>query len=176
MILTFFQDQDTIDFTDNDLSSLGNFPFFPRLHTLLLARNRITHIQPALGTSVPHLSTLVLTSNNISELADLDPIRTLPLLTHLTLLENPVTRKEVSQGLSHSSTYSNIATELPVLDHLAGTHRALPRLPKGKGCRANQSKGTIRHTRGTLRPRLKDQGHEVQDLRRLNRSRERLSR
>ncbi|KAJ5629495.1 U2 small nuclear ribonucleoprotein A [Penicillium herquei] len=88
------KDQDTIDFTDNDLSSIGNFPFFPRLHTLLLARNRISHIQPALGSSVPSLSTLVLTSNNLSELADLDPLRTLPRLTHLTLLENPVTRKE----------------------------------------------------------------------------------
>lgn len=155
---------------------MGNFPFFPRLHTLLLARNRITHIQPALGTSVPHLSTLVLTSNNISELADLDPIRTLPRLTHLTLLENPVTRKEVSQDNPHSSVYPNIVTELPILDHLAGTDRPIPRLPKGKGRRAHQSKGTIRHTLGTLRPGFKDQGHEVQDLRRLNRSCKRLNR
>lgn len=89
------QDQDTIDFTDNDLSSLGNFPFFPRLHTLLLARNRISHIQSSLGSSVPNLSALVLTSNNLSELADLDSLRSLTKLTHLTLLENPVTRKEV---------------------------------------------------------------------------------
>ncbi|KAJ5690412.1 U2 small nuclear ribonucleoprotein A [Penicillium macrosclerotiorum] len=88
------KDQDTIDFTDNDLSSLGNFPFFPRLHTLLLARNRINHIQSTFGSSVPSLSTLVLTSNNVAELADLDPLRTLPKLTHLVLLENPVTRKE----------------------------------------------------------------------------------
>lgn len=89
------QDQDAIDFTDNDLSSLGNFPFFPRLRTLLLARNRINHIQPTLATSLPNLTTLVLTSNNMSELADLDPLRNLSKLTHLTLLENPVTRKEV---------------------------------------------------------------------------------
>ncbi|KAJ5939322.1 U2 small nuclear ribonucleoprotein A [Penicillium verhagenii] len=88
------KDQDAIDFTDNDLSSLGNFPLFPRLRTLLLARNRISHIQPSLGTSVPNLSTLVLSSNNLSELADLDSLRTLTNLTHLTLLDNPVTRKE----------------------------------------------------------------------------------
>ncbi|KAJ5803088.1 U2 small nuclear ribonucleoprotein A [Penicillium pulvis] len=88
------KDQDTIDFTDNDLSSLGNFPFFPRLHTLLLARNRISHIQSSLGSSVPNLTALVLTSNNLSELADLDSLRSLTKLTHLTLLENPVTRKE----------------------------------------------------------------------------------
>ncbi|KAJ5091911.1 hypothetical protein NUU61_006781 [Penicillium alfredii] len=88
------KDQDAIDFTDNDLSSLGNFPFFPRLHTLLLARNRINHIQPSLATSVPNLSTLVLTSNNVSELADLDPLRNLARLTHVVLLGNPVARKE----------------------------------------------------------------------------------
>lgn len=90
------QDQDAIDFTDNDISSLGNFPFFPRLHTLLLARNRIKHIQPTLANSLPSLSTVVLTANNMAELADLDPLRNLSKLTHLVLLENPVTRKEVS--------------------------------------------------------------------------------
>ncbi|KAJ5121229.1 uncharacterized protein N7515_009190 [Penicillium bovifimosum] len=88
------KDQDAIDFTDNDISSLGNFPHFPRLRTLLLARNRITHIQPALATSVPNLTTLVLTANHLSELADLDPLRNLGRLTHLSLLENPLTRKE----------------------------------------------------------------------------------
>ncbi|CAP96002.1 U2 small nuclear ribonucleoprotein A' [Penicillium chrysogenum] len=88
------KDQDAIDFTDNDISSLGNFPHFPRLRTLLLARNRINHIQPAFAASVPNLTNLVLTANNVSELADLDPLRTLGRLTHLSLLQNPVTRKE----------------------------------------------------------------------------------
>ncbi|RHZ74023.1 U2 snRNP complex subunit [Aspergillus turcosus] len=88
------KDQDAIDFTDNDISSLGNFPFFPRLHTLLLARNRVKHIQPTIASNIPNLSTLVLTANNMTELADLDPLRNLTHLTHLVLLENPVTRKE----------------------------------------------------------------------------------
>ncbi|KAL5338606.1 leucine-rich repeat-domain-containing protein [Aspergillus crustosus] len=87
-------DQDAIDFTDNDISSLGNFPFFPRLRTLLLARNRVRQIQPNVATSIPGLTTLVLTANNIAELADLDPLRSLAKLTHLVLLDNPVTRKE----------------------------------------------------------------------------------
>lgn len=100
-VLSVVQDQDTIDFTDNDLSSLGNFPFFPRLRTLLLARNRINHIQPNLGSSIPSLTTLVLTSNNLSELADVESLRTLPNLTHLVLLENPITRKEVSKTCSY---------------------------------------------------------------------------
>ncbi|KAL4872543.1 hypothetical protein BDV12DRAFT_210492 [Aspergillus spectabilis] len=88
------KDQDAIDFTDNDISSLGNFPFFPRLRTLLLARNRIRQIQSNVASSIPGLTTLVLTANNIAELADLDPLRSLTKLTHLVLLENPVTRKE----------------------------------------------------------------------------------
>lgn len=67
----------------------------PRIHTLLLARNRLAGIQPTLANSLPNLTTLVLTSNNFAELADLDVLETFPFLTHLNLLENPVTRKEV---------------------------------------------------------------------------------
>lgn len=37
----------------------------------------------------------MLTSNNFSELADLDTLKLLPKLTHLSLLDNAVTRKEV---------------------------------------------------------------------------------
>ncbi len=87
-VLNALQDQDAIDFTDNDLSSLGNFPYFPRLRTL-------SHIQPNLGSSIPSLTTLVLTSNHLSELADVEALRILHKLTHLVLLENPITRKEV---------------------------------------------------------------------------------
>ncbi|KAL9037551.1 MAG: hypothetical protein Q9180_003657 [Flavoplaca navasiana] len=88
------KDQDAIDFTDNDITTISNFPLSPRLHTLLLARNRVNSIQNTLANSIPNLTTLVLTSNNLAELADLDPLRNFPRLTHLTLLENPVTRKE----------------------------------------------------------------------------------
>ncbi|MCJ1423128.1 U2 snRNP complex subunit [Sticta canariensis] len=88
------KDQDAIDFTDNDISALSNFPLSPRLHTLLLARNRINSIQSTLATSIPNLRTLILTSNNFKELADLDTLRNCTQLTHLSLLENPVTRKE----------------------------------------------------------------------------------
>ncbi|KAI4251940.1 MAG: hypothetical protein LQ352_004567 [Teloschistes flavicans] len=88
------KDQDAIDFTDNDINAVSNFPLSPRLHTLLLARNRVNSIQPALANSIPNLTTLILTSNSLAELADLDPLRNFPRLTHLSLLENPVTRKE----------------------------------------------------------------------------------
>ena len=74
---------------------LGNFPLSPRLRTLLLARNRMTSIQTTLAKSLPNLTTLVLTANNFAELADLDVLATFSRLTHLVLMENPVTRKEV---------------------------------------------------------------------------------
>jgi U2 small nuclear ribonucleoprotein A' len=89
--------QDAIDFTDNDITSITNFPLSPRLSTLLLARNRITNIQPNLFQSIPNLNTLVLSINNVAELADLDPLRRFPKLVHLSLIENPVVRKEVSR-------------------------------------------------------------------------------
>jgi U2 small nuclear ribonucleoprotein A' len=89
------QPHDAIDFTDNDIQIVGNFPLSPRLRTLLLARNRISGIQPTLANSIPNLTTLVLTSNNVAELADLDTLGKFRNLTHLILVDNPVTRKEV---------------------------------------------------------------------------------
>lgn len=88
-------DHDAIDFTDNDINALANFPYSPRLQTLLLARNRVNVIQKNLSKNVPNLQTLVLTGNYIAELADLEPLRVLGRLTWLSLLENPVQRKEV---------------------------------------------------------------------------------
>ncbi|CCU75886.1 unnamed protein product [Blumeria hordei] len=85
---------DCIDFTDNDIQMLGNFPLSPRLRTILLARNRLSSIQPSLANSIPNLTTLVLTSNNFSELADLDALGNFRRLTHLVIMDNPVTRKE----------------------------------------------------------------------------------
>ena len=90
------QPQDAIDFTDNDIQQLGNFPLSERLHTLLLARNRIATIQPTLANSLPNLTVLILTANNLSELGDLEPLGKFKRLVHLSLLENPVVRKDVS--------------------------------------------------------------------------------
>ena len=89
------QPQDAIDLTDNDIALLSNFPLSPRLQTLLLARNRVNSIQPNLAANLPNLTNLVLTANNMAELADLDPLQQFQRLTHLSLLENPVARKEV---------------------------------------------------------------------------------
>ncbi len=74
---------------------LGNFPLTPRVRTLLVARNRVAAIQPGLAASVPNLTNLVLSSNELAELADIDALAGFRRLTHLVLTENPVTKKEV---------------------------------------------------------------------------------
>ena len=45
--------------------------------------------------SVPALNTLVLTQNNVAELADLEVLRGFEKLTFLSLVDNPVANKEV---------------------------------------------------------------------------------
>jgi len=65
-----------------------------RLRTLLLANNRISTISQSLHVSVPNLTTLVLTNNNISELGDLEPLRDVRGLKFLSLLGNPVREKK----------------------------------------------------------------------------------
>ncbi|KAI0888730.1 L domain-like protein [Annulohypoxylon maeteangense] len=86
--------QDAIDFVDNDIQVLGNLPLSPRIQSLLLQRNRIATIQPTLANSIPNLTNLQLESNNLTELADTDPLGSFPRLTHLVLRDNPVTKKE----------------------------------------------------------------------------------
>ncbi|KAF2672344.1 small nuclear ribonucleoprotein U2, A [Microthyrium microscopicum] len=88
------RDQDAIDFTDNAIATLSNFPLSPRLNTLLLARNRVNIIAPNLHTLIPNLTTLVLTENRITNLADLDPLGSFKRLTTLVLIGNPITRKQ----------------------------------------------------------------------------------
>jgi len=85
---------DAIDFTDNSISTLANFPLLRRLHTLLLANNRISSCSQLLHISVPNLTTLVLTNNSIAELGDLEPLKDLPRLQFLSLLGNPVKEKK----------------------------------------------------------------------------------
>ncbi|KAJ0115339.1 u2 small nuclear ribonucleoprotein a [Diaporthe amygdali] len=86
--------QDAIDFTDNDIQILGNFPLSPRIQTLLLARNRVSTIQPNLPNAIPNLRNLVLASNQVAELSDLDVLGKFTRLTQLVLADNPVTKKE----------------------------------------------------------------------------------
>ncbi|KAJ1944643.1 U2 snRNP complex subunit [Linderina macrospora] len=78
----------------NSIRILGNFPSLPRLQRLYMADNRIVSIESSLSEFLPHLNTLILTNNEISELIDLEPLRGLTNLTSLSLVNNPVMRKK----------------------------------------------------------------------------------
>lgn len=85
---------DSIDFSDNEIRKLENFPLLKRITKLLFNNNRITLIQDHLDQSLPSLSWLILTNNEIKELADIDPLSCLSKLTCLSLLNNPITTKK----------------------------------------------------------------------------------
>lgn len=72
---------------------LGNFPRLNRLQQLLLNNNRISKIERGLEEHVPNLHTIILTNNALSELGDLEPLMSCKNLTHLSVLDNPVTKK-----------------------------------------------------------------------------------
>ncbi|KAG6390702.1 hypothetical protein SASPL_148441 [Salvia splendens] len=84
---------DTVDLSDNEIVKLENFPLMNRLGTLLLNNNRITRITPNLGEFLPKLHTLVLTNNRLTNLAEIDPLASLPKLQFLSLLDNNITKK-----------------------------------------------------------------------------------
>jgi Leucine-rich repeat len=107
----------------------------------------VRHIAPNLSENLPNLQTLVLTSNNVAELADLDPLRRLGRLTHLSLLENPVVRKEVRLLLFFPQACSAYASrvELSLLDNMANTFHPLPRFSESKGRRAGEGEGAFWH-------------------------------
>eukprot|EP00048_Salpingoeca_helianthica_P016046 m.230175 g.230175 ORF g.230175 m.230175 type:complete len:234 (-) comp17943_c0_seq1:31-732(-) len=83
---------DTIDLSDNDIRKVEGFPLLKRLKTVNLSNNRVVKIGDGIATSLPHLEELVLTNNQIAELGDLDPLGTIPTITRLSLLSNPVSR------------------------------------------------------------------------------------
>eukprot|EP00995_Heteronema_vittatum_P001352 NODE_1190_length_1041_cov_26.154234_g822_i0.p2 GENE.NODE_1190_length_1041_cov_26.154234_g822_i0~~NODE_1190_length_1041_cov_26.154234_g822_i0.p2 ORF type:complete len:232 (+),score=27.52 NODE_1190_length_1041_cov_26.154234_g822_i0:112-807(+) len=84
---------DSIDFSDNEISKLENFPVFTRLGTLIMHNNRLCRVAPGLGKVLPKLETLMLHNNHFKELQELDPLADLPSLLRLSLIDNLVTKK-----------------------------------------------------------------------------------
>ncbi|KYQ89946.1 leucine-rich repeat-containing protein (LRR) [Tieghemostelium lacteum] len=85
---------DTIDFSDNEISKLENFPQLNRLKTLLFNNNHICRIDDDFAASLPNLTNLVLSKNRISKLSDLVPLEKLQNIKYISLLENEVTKVE----------------------------------------------------------------------------------
>ncbi|KAK7527032.1 leucine-rich repeat-domain-containing protein [Phyllosticta citriasiana] len=91
---TISKDVECIDFVDNRITVLGNFPKLPRVCTLLIGKNRLQQIQPTIAEQLPSLMNLMATDNKVKELADLDPLGKLQKLTSAHLMGNPVTSNE----------------------------------------------------------------------------------
>jgi len=85
---------DCMDMSDNDIKKLEGFPLLKRLKMILLNNNRVCRFEDNLEKCLPHLETLVLTNNNVQELADLEPLATIKTLVNLSLLRNPVSAKD----------------------------------------------------------------------------------
>lgn len=84
---------DTIDFSDNEIRKLDNFPLLPRLKSLHFNNNRIVRIGDSLQESIPDLDTLILTNNNIQDLAEIEALSSCSNITLLSFLHNPVAAK-----------------------------------------------------------------------------------
>jgi len=84
---------DCIDFTDNEIGKLENFPLLKRLHSILISNNHITKIAPNLGEVLPNLHTLVIANNRIVNLTDLDPLADISSLRSLCVTDNVVSKK-----------------------------------------------------------------------------------
>jgi U2 small nuclear ribonucleoprotein A' len=88
------QDQfDTIDFSDNEIEKLENFPLLPRLQCIYLINNHISKISAGLSDSLPKLDTLILTNNRLVNLHDIDPLAEVTTLHTLSLMDNVITKK-----------------------------------------------------------------------------------
>ena len=91
--MCYIQDQfDCIDFSDNEIRKLSNFPQMKRLTTILANNNYISRIG-ALGETLAEVTALILTNNRVSSLSEIDHIATLAKLEHLSLIDNPVVLK-----------------------------------------------------------------------------------
>merc|ERR1712150_455454 len=84
---------DVLDLSDNEIKKFANFPVMKRLRTILLNNNHISTAGKKLCSQLVNLQHLILTNNRIEDFAQIDRIASLKSLEHLSLLDNPVTRR-----------------------------------------------------------------------------------
>ena len=82
-----------IDFSDNEIKRLDNFPKMIRLTSIIANNNYVSRIG-TFAENVPNVTCLVLTNNRILTLGEVDNIALFKKLVHLSLLENPVNVKQ----------------------------------------------------------------------------------
>jgi len=82
-----------LDFTDNEIKKLDNFPRFERLSCLMVSNNHVSRLSPLLGEQLSSLHTLVLTNNRVEALSEIDHLVGCTKLTSLSLVGNPVARR-----------------------------------------------------------------------------------
>lgn len=85
---------DTLDLTDNDIMTLGGFPHLDRLAHLYLSNNLVSRIEPRLAFSIPRLTSLTMTNNQVASFAQLVALAKFPMLEFVTFIGNPVARKQ----------------------------------------------------------------------------------
>jgi len=100
---------EAIDLSENEIVKVENFPRLPTLVTLLLGGNRIVALAPELGAALPALQTLVLSHNHLAAAADLAPLASLPTVTTLLLLGNPVTKTVANYRVLVAALLPNLA-------------------------------------------------------------------
>lgn len=82
---------ESIDFCDNQILKLENFPILKRLTAILISGNKIIKVAPGLGKSLPNLRVLLLENNQIKTMNDLEALSELGgSLTHLSIANNPI--------------------------------------------------------------------------------------
>ena len=83
-----------IDVSETGLQSLSNFPVMPGLRILTSCNNSISRVSDDFPSSLPLLDVLVLTGNRLASFSSCEPLLRLKSLTVLSLLGNPVTRRQ----------------------------------------------------------------------------------
>ena len=83
---------DAIDFTDNDIRYLGNFPLLTRLQHVTATNNHIARIDAHIHKQLPYLNSLTLTNNAVADFAQVAHLARLRRLEFLSLMGTPVAR------------------------------------------------------------------------------------